>query len=92
MMETQRVLLANIMEPRDSTATKDAALTNCYVEDNPEGPTIVKRPGMVSLGALCAGGGQGAIFFGGKAVFVACDTLFVQNMQVLLAQARAKHI
>lgn len=88
-METQRISLYQAIEPRDATLTKDGVLTNCYAEDNPEGVMIVKRGGISEVTTLCAGTGQGAYYFNGLAVFVACDTLVMNRVQVLLASVKA---
>ncbi len=64
-----------MLEGRDTLSEKDGVLRNCYVEMDPEGPMVVKRPGtdlILSYGCT----GQGAVWFGGKAIFVACDTLY----------------
>ena len=74
MLEQVRLLLVTYLEPRDSVASKDGVLANCYAEDNPEGPMIVKRPGNEFLGDLGTTG-QGGIWFEGNTIFVADDTL-----------------
>lgn len=88
-METQRIGLYSALEPRDSSMGKDSILTNCYPEENPEGIAIVKRGGYSEVATLCAGTGQGAYYFNGLAVFVACDTLVMNRVQVLLATTKA---
>lgn len=79
-METKRIPLPSILATRDASVTKDGLLTNCYSEQGPDGvEKIVKRPGMslrANIGAAdCPG--QGAFFFLGGPVFIACDTLTV---------------
>lgn len=91
-MPIERILLAGALEPRDGNLTKDSLLTNCYAEENPEGIMIVKRPGN-SLEAVLASPsctGQGAVFFGGKALFVLCDTLLTTPSIFVTIKASVK--
>lgn len=59
-MEPLRIPLAVEISSRDSSAGKDALMTNCHAERGADGRLrAVKRPGLVTYSALGAGCGQG---------------------------------
>lgn len=87
-MNQMRVPMGAMLEPRDTLSDKDGVLRNCYVEMDPEGSMVVKRPGtslVFSYGCT----GQGAVWFGGNAVFVACDTLVIGKVVSMKASVKA---
>lgn len=84
MRELVRLLLVSYLEPRDSVVDKDGILSNCYAEQNPEGPMIVKRPGNEGLGSLGTTG-QGAFWHEGCTFYVADNTLFACTRLVTMS-------
>lgn len=76
-METKRLPLNQILATRDSSANKDSILKNCYHEETPLGPMIVKRPGFSLSDSLGVGCAQGGISYDGQAIWVVSDTLHV---------------
>jgi hypothetical protein len=63
---------------------KDGLLINGYLELEPEGAAVIKRPGNLFLGNVCAGTGQGAASYGSRIIFIACDTLFVASHYIVM--------
>lgn len=76
-METKRLPLNQILATRDSAVTKDGLLRNCYKEESPLGPQIVKRPGFSLSASLGVGCAQGGITYDSQAIWVVSDTLKV---------------
>ena len=84
MSEQIRLELGTLLEGRDgSRAGKDGLLTNCYKEQNPEGLMVIKRPGLSPIGTFSGCTGQGAYYYGGRAIFIACDTLNIVTFYVM---------
>lgn len=75
-MPAQRRPLTIPLTSRDSTAAKDGRLTNCFTENGPEGPRVIKRAGLTVQNATGAGCAQGAATFNGEALFIKSDTLY----------------
>jgi hypothetical protein len=63
-MPTLRLPLAEQFTNRDSSAQKDAKLTNCFVRNVGGKPIVVKRPGLTSYATNTVGQGQGMYYFG----------------------------
>jgi len=74
-METKRLELSQILATRDSTVSKDGLLSNCYRENTPLGPMIVKRAGYSIRDSFGVGCAQGGITYDGEAVWVIDDEL-----------------
>ena len=56
--------LAEQFTNRDSSASKDAKLTNCFIRNVAGHPMVVKRPGLTSYATATVGQGQGMYYFG----------------------------
>lgn len=83
MAQTRKALTIPLVT-RDATTSKDSKLVNVYVEDTPNGPEAVKRPGIVTQVSLGAGCAQGAITFNGEAFFIQGDVIY-SNLQPFAA-------
>lgn len=75
-MAYQRKPLTIPLVSRDDAVAKDGRLQNCYSENGPLGPMVVKRAGIVTQNATGAGCAQGAATFNGEALFIKSDTLY----------------
>lgn len=65
MGKSIRIPLAEPLTNRDSTATKDSKLTNCFMQNVSGQPLVIKRPGTLSAIQNTAGQGQGVYCYNG---------------------------
>lgn len=63
-MPTERIPVAEIFTNRDSSASKDARLTNCFIRMVGGKPMVVKRPGITTYASNTVGQGQGIYHYG----------------------------
>lgn len=65
MGKSIRIPLAEPLTNRDSTATKDSKLTNCFMQNVAGQPAVVKRPGTLAAIQNTVGQGQGTYCYNG---------------------------
>lgn len=75
-----RIPLAEPLTNRDSTATKDSKLTNCFMQNVAGQPAVVKRPGTLLAVQDTVGQGQGTYCYNSTNYTIAANTLHQTNM------------
>jgi len=66
MAKSIRIPLAEPLTNRDSTASKDSKLTNCYMQQVAGQPVVVKRPGTLAALSNTPGYGGGTFCYNGE--------------------------
>lgn len=70
-----RIPVASQLMSRDGSLTKDARLTNCFIEQKQDRSAIVSRPGLSKKFALGSGNGNGMVEWRGTLYVVKGNTL-----------------
>lgn len=75
-MPIQRIPLAQPIETRNGTLTKDSKTTNGYFETQDQDRQLIKRPGLTAMTTIAAGEAQGITYFKGKLYSVIDNTVY----------------
>lgn len=78
-----RIPLANQIEARTSSLSKDARTVNGYFEQRGEHTEVVKRPGLLAFplsgDSIVSGAAQGMTSFNGRLIFVVANILYAMT-------------
>src|SRR5512135_1173643 len=75
VMPTIRVPLAEPLTNRDSSATKDSKLTNCFIQNVGGQEAVIKRPGTFKQAQLSIALSQGIFSYNNVLFGITSDTL-----------------